>query len=77
MTHMIHSSPDQEETRRYFTDTDALLDPSAALATLRQSHGCEHVHPRDVDEMVSKGYLAPGSVLVIHGYDEAWSGVPG
>lgn len=73
MTHMIHSSPDQEETHNYFADTDALLDPSAALAALRLSHGCEHVHPRDIDEMVSKGYLAPGSVLVIHGYDESWT----
>lgn len=74
MTHMIHSSADQEETRAYFADTDALLKPEAALATLRLSHGCEHVHPRDVDEMVAKGYLAPGVILVIHGYDESWAG---
>jgi peptidoglycan hydrolase-like protein with peptidoglycan-binding domain len=68
--HMIHSSPDQERTSNYWKDTDGLVDPSRAAATLHYSHGCEHIHPRDMDELVAKGYLAPGSTFVIHGYDE-------
>ncbi len=68
--HMIHSSPHQQNTRNYFRDTRALLDPSAALDVLQFSHGCEHVHPRDLDDMVARGFLAPGTTFVVHGYDE-------
>jgi peptidoglycan hydrolase-like protein with peptidoglycan-binding domain len=69
-THMIHSSADQEETAAYFADTGALLRPEEALRRLRHSHGCEHVHPRDLDDMITRGYLRPGTVFVIHGYDD-------
>ena len=68
--HMIHNSAFNETTRRYFMDTRRFLDPSVALTELHTSHGCEHLHPRDFDEIIGKGYLAPGTVLVIHGYDE-------
>ena len=68
--HMIHSSPDVEKNPNYWKDTDGLVDPSKAVSTLHYSHGCEHIHPRDMDELVTKGYLAPGSTFVIHGYDE-------
>ncbi len=68
--HMIHSSPGQEVTGAYFADTDVLLDPVKALDVLDWSHGCEHIHPRDFDEMVARGYLAPGTTFVVHGYDE-------
>jgi peptidoglycan hydrolase-like protein with peptidoglycan-binding domain len=68
--HMLHSSPHQEGTAAYFRDTDALLDPATALDVLDWSHGCEHVHPRDFDEMVARGFLAPGTTFIIHGYDE-------
>ena len=68
--HMIHSSPKNEATAAYFADTDALLDPAKALGVLDWSHGCEHIHPRDLDEMVARGYLAPGTTFVVHGYDE-------
>jgi peptidoglycan hydrolase-like protein with peptidoglycan-binding domain len=70
--HMIHSSPDQERASNYWEDTDALVDPAQALGTLHHSHGCEHIQPRDMDELVAKGYLAPGTNFVIHGYDESF-----
>jgi hypothetical protein len=69
-THMVHSSADQEETAAYFAETGALLRPDEALRRLRHSHGCEHVHPRDLDDMVTRGFLRPGAVFVIHGYDD-------
>ncbi|MDP2305904.1 MAG: peptidoglycan-binding protein [Pseudomonadota bacterium] len=73
--HMLHSSPHQEGTAAYFRDTDDLLDPATALDVLDWSHGCEHVHPRDFDEMVARGFLAPGTTFVVHGYDEVRAGV--
>lgn len=72
--HMIHSSAFNQGTDAYYADTDRLLDPEQALSVLRYSHGCEHIHPRDLDEMVARGYLAPGTRFVVHGYDERYSG---
>ncbi|MCB9745774.1 MAG: peptidoglycan-binding protein [Alphaproteobacteria bacterium] len=73
-SHMIHSSPYTELTRHYFADTGPLTEAGAAASLLRTSHGCEHIHPRDLDEMIAKGYLAPGTVFVVHGYDERFGG---
>lgn len=70
-THMIHPIPSLEDAD-YWADTAGLEFPTAALATLRFSHGCEHIHPRDLDELVARGYLAPGTVFVVHGYDERY-----
>ena len=72
-THMIHATPSNEATEAYFVDTAPLRDAETALAVLRYSHGCEHIHPKDLDEMISRGYLAPGTVFVVHGYDETFS----
>lgn len=72
--HMIHSSPFNQGTDTYYSDTERLLDPKEALSVLHVSHGCEHIHPRDLDEMVARGYLAPGTRFVIHGYDDRYSG---
>lgn len=71
--HMIHSSPANQGVGAYFSDTDALIDPVKALDVLHYSHGCEHIHPRDIDEMVAKGYLRPGARFIVHGYDERFS----
>lgn len=72
--HMIHSSAFNQGTDTYYADTDRLLDPKEALSVLHVSHGCEHIHPRDLDELVARGYLAPGTRFVVHGYDERYSG---
>ena len=37
-----------------------------------QSHGCIHVRPHDRDEMMARGYLVPGTPLLVKPY-----GVPG
>lgn len=67
---IIHSGGDTETTAEYFNDTASLRDSSEALSRLGHSHGCEHIHPRDMDELIAKGYIGSGTVLVIHGYDE-------
>ena len=72
--HMIHPSSFNEGTALYFSDTERLRDPAVALTVLHHSHGCEHIHPRDMDEIVARGYLAPGTRFVVHGYDERYSG---
>jgi hypothetical protein len=56
--HMIHPTPSGEE--RYGDEAWPL--------TL--SHGCEHLRPHDMDEMLAKGYLRPGVTFVVHGYEE-------
>ncbi|MCB9759927.1 MAG: murein L,D-transpeptidase [Alphaproteobacteria bacterium] len=71
--HMIHSSPYAELTKHYFTDTEALDDAASALDLLRVSHGCEHIHPKDMDELVARGWMRPGTRFVVHGYDERFS----
>lgn len=70
VTHMVHAGPGNERTDRYYADTRAWLDAGVAVAELGYSHGCEHVHPRDLDQMVARGWLAPGARFVVHGYDE-------
>jgi len=37
---------------------------------LSESHGCVHVKPRDIDEMVARGYIAKGNAFVVHSYSE-------
>lgn len=72
--HMIHPSPSNEAVGAYGADTGTLRDPARALRVLRHSHGCEHIHPRDLDLMIARGYLAPGTRFVVHGYDEQFVG---
>jgi hypothetical protein len=35
---------------------------------LEESHGCIHVKPRDMDQMIEKGYLKKGNLVYIHPY---------
>lgn len=37
---------------------------------LENSHGCVHVHPKDRDEMIRKGYLRHGAYFELKGYHE-------
>jgi peptidoglycan hydrolase-like protein with peptidoglycan-binding domain len=73
-SHMIHSSPHLQGAAAYFQDTRPLHDPSLAAEVLKFSHGCEHIHPRDLDDLIARGYLAPGTRFVVHGYDEVRGG---
>jgi hypothetical protein len=70
VSHMVHASPFNELTPRYYADTRAWLDAAVAVVELHYSHGCEHIHPRDLDQMITRGYLEVGTRFVVHGYDE-------
>lgn len=37
---------------------------------LEGSHGCIHVKPNDIDEMIKKGYLVKGNLVVVHSYKQ-------
>lgn len=37
---------------------------------LTESHGCIHVKPAEIDEMIKKGYMKRGNSIVIHAYNE-------
>jgi hypothetical protein len=37
---------------------------------LFESHGCIHVKPKDIDEMIRKGYLKAGNKIFVHSYLE-------
>lgn len=52
--------------------------PTAEAATaqgkpvnLAPSHGCIHIKPREVDEMIKRGFMKRGNTIVIHPYSEA------
>jgi hypothetical protein len=50
--------------------------PDEALTALNKSHeikllpshGCIHVKPKDIDEMIAKGYMKKGNMVYIHDY---------
>ncbi len=54
----IHTTPKDEAT----TDNVDLV----------QSHGCLHIKPRDRNVMVLRGYLSPGTVVIVKTYEERW-----
>jgi hypothetical protein len=54
----IHPTPEGEA-----------LERRSKPVELGESHGCIHVRPRDLDQMIERGYLAPGNVLHVHLYD--------
>jgi hypothetical protein len=35
---------------------------------LKESHGCIHVKPHDIDEMIARGYMKQGNMVYIHDY---------
>jgi hypothetical protein len=35
---------------------------------LVESHGCIHVKPHDIDEMIAKGYMKKGNMAYVHDY---------
>lgn len=38
---------------------------------LEYSHGCIHIKPKDIDDMIAKNYLKKGNLLIVHSYDRA------
>jgi hypothetical protein len=58
-TEYIHTTPSNEA---------AFARSPKATITLDRSHGCVHVKPNDITEMISKGYLKKGNQFIVHSY---------
>lgn len=59
MSDFIHTTPINEfETRQ------------KKNVALFESHGCVHVKPKDIDEMITMEYLKKGNVFQVHPYNE-------
>lgn len=56
----LHTTPDNEAQAA--AGDDVKLGPS---------HGCIHIAPAHIDEMLTKGYLTKGTTLVVHAYTDA------
>lgn len=56
--------------KEYFhtTPDDEAADTASKPITLSESHGCIHLKPKDIDDMMSKGYFKSGNKVVVHGY---------
>ena len=59
---MIHSTPDDEALT-------AKGVPGVEIE-LCESHGCIHVKPADIDDMIRRGFMKPGNPIFIHSYTE-------
>jgi hypothetical protein len=61
---MMHETPENERA--------ALINKTPGQpkvpVTLDYSHGCNHIKPDDMDEMMAKRYLVNGTRFVVHGY---------
>jgi hypothetical protein len=60
----IHTTPGDEARYRAGKSSD-----------LANSHGCVHIHPKDRDEMMAKGYLSAGVEVIVKPYGQL--GPPG
>jgi hypothetical protein len=56
----IHTTPDNEAEEALGEEVELL-----------ESHGCVHVKPGDLDDMVNRRFLRRGSVVVVHRYAES------
>ena len=56
-TEYFHTTPDDEAD-----------DAAGKPFTLGESHGCIHLRPKDIDEMINKGYFKAGNTVVVHKY---------
>ena len=57
----IHTTPPDEVAWHLLGGKDIQLE---------NSHGCIHVHPKDREEMIRKGYLKQGAYFEVKGYNE-------
>jgi hypothetical protein len=59
-------------SREYFhtTPDDEAATAAGQPVTLGESHGCIHLKPKDIDEMIKNGYFASGNKVVVHGYKD-------
>lgn len=49
---------------------EAMTEQSVPISAIElgESHGCIHVKPRDIDDMIIKGYLKKGNSMIVHSY---------
>lgn len=52
------------------TPVDEAATAQGLPVTLAPSHGCIHVKPKEVDEMIARGYMKRGNRITIHKYDD-------
>ena len=52
------------------TPVDEAATAAGKPVTLTESHGCIHLKPNDIDEMIKRGYFNAGNLLVVHGYKQ-------
>lgn len=67
--------------KEYFhtTPDDEAATAAGQGVTLQPSHGCIHLKPNDIDELIKKKYFAPANQVIVHGYDAtqyAWPDEP-
>jgi L,D-transpeptidase catalytic domain len=73
---------DEQLNREYFhtTPDDEAASAAGRPITLSTSHGCIHLKPDDIDEMIAKGYFKSSNKVVVHGYKAkvpaAWADEP-
>ncbi|MBT8342865.1 MAG: hypothetical protein HKP58_20280 [Desulfatitalea sp.] len=56
---MIHPTPGGEA-----------MASKGLVIFLDESHGCIHVKPKDIDEMIQQSYLVKGNHIIVHPYTE-------
>ena len=52
------------------TPVDESRTAQKLSVTLAESHGCIHIKPLDIDELISKEYLRRGNTVEVHPYSE-------
>jgi hypothetical protein len=60
-TEYFHTTPEDEAATAAGKPVDV---------TTTTSHGCIHLKPKDIDEMIAKGYFKSGNTVVVHKYTE-------
>ncbi|HSW04444.1 L,D-transpeptidase [Aquabacterium sp.] len=53
------------------TPNDEAADAAGKPVSLSPSHGCIHLKPKDIDELIAKGYFKAGNKVVVHRYSES------
>lgn len=65
--------PDSEKIHHQFFHPTAENEAETTYGrrvVLKSSHGCIHVKPKDIDEMIQKGFMKIGNRVFISNYDE-------
>ena len=64
MGDFIHTTPNDEAVTAYNKKNPTIAKPIELVS----SHGCVHIKPDDIDEMISHKYIEKGTSFVVHPY---------